>query len=595
MQPVTEKSWRRRGGDDCAAEELTRAGIDPLLARLLSNRGIVDPVEAGAFLTPTLASLHDPLLLSGMASAVERLAAAQEKGERVCVHGDYDVDGVTSVAVLLSFFRAVGIDAFPYIPKRLTEGYGLSRHGVEAAVAAGASVLVTADCGITSVAEAALCREAGIDLIITDHHAPPDVLPDAFATVNPLLPGCTFPFKSLAGVGVAFNLVIALRALLRRRGLFATRPEPDLKSYLDLVALGTVADVVPLVGENRVLVSYGLKELGSGRRIGVEALKDVAGVTGEVTCGAVGFRLAPRLNAAGRLEDAALGLELLLCPEPARARTIAKELDDANAERQALEKATIDEARAMLSAGACRGRKSIVLASPEWHPGVIGIVASRMVEIFHRPAILFAIEDGTGRGSGRSIARFHLLEAIKSCADHLLRFGGHSHAAGLSIAEEELERFAASFDAAADTMLDEEALTPQLLYDAELDADEIDEELPQLLAKLKPFGMGNPEPLFLLRDARVADARVLRGGHLKLALAAGGRRFDAIAFGLAEKGEGVQRPIDVLFSAGINVWNGKTSLQLIVKDLRPAEQDARSLTELPQVAAETHLTEASLR
>ncbi|UFS70530.1 single-stranded-DNA-specific exonuclease RecJ [Geomonas sp. RF6] len=595
MQPITERSWRVRGGDEGCAERLAPSGIPPLLARLLSNRGITDPSEANGFLNPTLSSLHDPLLLSGMEAAVVRLADALAGGEKVCVHGDYDVDGVTSVAVLLSFFRAVGLDAFPYIPKRLSEGYGLSHQGVEAARSAGATVLVTADCGITSVAEARLCREAGIDLIITDHHSPGEDLPDSFATVNPLLPGCAFPFKSLAGVGVAFNLVMALRALLRRRGVFANRPEPDIRGYLDLVALGTVADVVPLVGENRVLVSYGLKELSASRRVGVQALKEVAGVTGEVSCGSVGFRLAPRINAAGRLEDAALGLELLLCEDPERARAIAKDLDDSNAERQAIERATIEEARAMLSAGACRGRKSIVLASSDWHPGVIGIVASRMVEIFHRPAILFALEDGTGRGSGRSISRFHLLDAIRSCADHLLRFGGHSHAAGLSIAEEELDRFALSFDEAAARVLDEEALTPQTLYDAELSAAAIDEDLPGLLARMKPFGMGNPEPLFLLREARVVDRRPIRGGHLKLTLSSGGRRFDAVGFGLAEKGEVVGEVVDLLFSPGINVWNGKSSLQLVLKDVRPAGSGKEAFPNLPQPAAESLLTEASLR
>jgi single-stranded-DNA-specific exonuclease len=569
MQPITERNWRQRQADPEALEALRLSGLSDLLARLLANRGVCDPQAAQAYLNPVLASLNDPFLLSGMEEGVERLCLAISRGERVCVHGDYDVDGVSSVALLLSFFRAVGLDCFSYIPKRLTEGYGLSPHGVNAAFRQGASVLVTVDCGISSVAEALLCREASVDLIITDHHTPPDILPDAFAIINPLLPGCRFPFKSLAGVGVAFNLVIALRGRLRARGGFPAG-EPDLKQYLDLVALGTVADVVPLLGANRVLVGYGLKELSASSRPGVLALKEVAGVSGEVGCGAVGFRLAPRINAAGRLEDASLGLELLLTPDRLKAKEIAAALDDSNTERQALERATLEEARSMLEEGACRGRKSIVLGSELWHPGVIGIVASRIAELFHRPVILFALEGGTGRGSGRSISRFHLLDAIKSCAGHLLRYGGHSHAAGLSIAQEELEQFALSFDRAACGALDAEALIPSTPYDAELSAQEIGVALPQELERMKPFGMGNPEPLFLLKGATVSGSRVLKGGHLKLQLACGGRSFEAIGFGLAEKEVGQGR-IDLLFSPGINVWNGKSSLQLIVKDLRPEE------------------------
>ncbi|GFO60357.1 single-stranded-DNA-specific exonuclease RecJ [Geomonas silvestris] len=566
MQPITQRTWREREADPAALEALSRAGFAPLTARLIANRGIGDPDAAGSYLSPTLNNLHDPQLLKGVAESAERLESALERGERVCVHGDYDVDGVTSTALLISFFRSVGIDCFHYIPKRLSEGYGLSEQGVRAACDRGARILITVDCGITALAEAELCRELGIDLIVTDHHSPPERLPDAFAIVNPLLPDCRYPFKSLAGVGVAFHLLIALRARLRAAGRFGAG-QPDLRDYLDLVALGTIADVVPLLGVNRILASYGLKQLGTANRPGIQALKEVAGVTGEVGCGAVGFRLAPRINAAGRLEDAALGLELLLTEDPVRAREIARALDEANAERQALERATLEEARSMLDEGACRGRKSIVLGSELWHPGVIGIVASRIAELFHRPVILFAFEDGTGRGSGRSISRFHLLDAIKSCAGHLLRYGGHSHAAGLSIAQEELERFALKFDEAASSVLDGDALVPCISYDAEIGAGEITESLVEELERMRPFGMANPEPLFLVRGAAVSSSRVLKGGHLKLQISLGGRSFDAIGFGLAEK-EVTGGRVDLLCTPGINVWNGKSSLQLTVKDLR---------------------------
>ncbi|WP_224962274.1 single-stranded-DNA-specific exonuclease RecJ [Geomonas subterranea] len=567
MKPVTHRSWRAREADAGTVDALAGSGVNPLLARLLAHRGVCAPDDAEAYLNPVLSRLQDPTALAGMPQAVSRLVRALKTGERVCVHGDYDVDGVTSCAVLISFFQRIGLDCCHYIPKRLTEGYGLSGQGVQGAKRAGATVLVTVDCGITAVAEAKLCREAGIDLIVTDHHSPGEELPDACAVINPLQPSCSFPFKSLAGVGVAFHLVVALRSRLRADGFFPPGGEPDLREYLDLVALGTIADVVPLLGINRVLVSYGLKQLCAGTRVGIEALKEVAGVTGEVGCGAVGFRLAPRINAAGRLEDASLGLELLLCRDPRRAKEIARELDEANAERQALERATFEEARAMLEQGACSGRKSIVLGSELWHPGVIGIVASRIVELFHRPVILFAFDGETGRGSGRSISRFHLLDAIKECADHLLRFGGHSHAAGLSIAQDELERFALRFDEAAQEALDADALTPTLAYDLELGSGEITAELVRQLEQMKPFGMGNPEPLFVLKGAEVLESRVLKGGHLKLRVGLGGKTFDAIGFGLAEAGVPQER-VDLLFSPGINVWNGRSSLQLTVKDLR---------------------------
>ena len=568
MQPIPDRSWRKRQADPETVGRLRDSGVAPLLAELLANRGVCEPQAASAYLDPTLSTLHDPLLMTGMQAGVDRLCLALSRGERGLVHGDYDVDGVSSVALLITFFRAVGLDCCYYIPKRLTEGYGLSARGVDAAAKGGATVLVTVDCGITSLAEALLCRQAGIDLIVTDHHAPAEQLPDAYAVINPLQPGCLFPFKSLAGAGGAFHLVIALRAALRARGLFLSQlAEPDLREYLDLVALGTVADVVPLLGANRVLVSYGLKRLSVTPRIGVQALKKVAGVPDEVGCGAVGFRLAPRLNAAGRLEDAALGLELLLSSDGARAGAVATALDESNAQRQAIERATLEEARAMLEEGACRGRKSIVLGSELWHPGVVGIVASRIAELFHRPVILFAFEDGTGKGSGRSISRFHLLDAIRSCAGHLLRYGGHSHAAGLSIAQAELERFALSFDEAAAAALDADALVPTIGYDAELAPAQIVESLPAELARMKPFGMGNPEPVFLLKGAQVTRSRVLTGGHLKLRLSCGGRSFDAIGFGLAEKGVESGR-VDLLFSPGVNVWNGKSTLQLLVKDLR---------------------------
>nr|WP_246559438.1 single-stranded-DNA-specific exonuclease RecJ [Geoanaerobacter pelophilus] len=541
--------------------------LKPDLARVLVNRGITTAAAAAAYLSPSLAGLHEPLLLRDMDRAVARLSQARLNGELVCIYGDYDVDGITSVALLVSFFREVGISVTYHIPRRLEDGYGLSTEGISRIASQGATVVVSVDCGVTAVEEARLAASLGIDLIITDHHTPGDTLPEAYAVINPLRPGCDFPFKGIAGVGVAFNLLMALRRRLREDGLFKHRPEPDLKAYLDLVALGTIADVVPLQDENRILTRIGLKVLETSSRPGITALKEVASVSGEVSCSSVGFRLAPRLNAAGRLEDAALGVELLLSTDLTEARRIAAELDASNAERQAVEKAILQSALQMIAESPeMANRRSIVLASAEWHPGVIGIVASRIVDIFHRPTVLISLEQGSGRGSGRSIPGFHLYQALHACTDHLLRFGGHRQAAGLAIDESALASFVEHFDEVTAGELSEEDLVPELLIDSELCPGDISVDLAEKVAALHPFGMGNPEPLFLVRNLRVADARVLKETHIKLVLQVAGRRLEAIGFGMA--GRTLPECIDIAAQLQINVWNGRANLQLRIKDFR---------------------------
>jgi single-stranded-DNA-specific exonuclease len=571
MQPITERHWRLNEADPAIVDRLAKeAGMPPILARIMAGRGTHAPALAAAFLQPGLGDLADPFLLAGLASAVVRLLQARAAGELVCIYGDYDVDGITAVALLQTFFKAVGMAACFHIPLRLDEGYGLSKDGIDAAARQGARVIVTVDCGITALAEAAYCRELGIDLIITDHHTPGDTLPDACAVINPHQPGCASPFKQLAGVGVAFKLLVGLRARLREAGAFAAGGEPNLREYLDLVALGTVADLVPLTGENRVLVAHGLRELSAGRRVGIRALKQVAGVADPVTCGAVGFRLAPRLNAAGRLDDAALGVELLLCGDPGRAAELAGMLDAGNRERQELEQAILRDALAMVEGDpAMAGRTSIVLASPDWHPGVIGIVASRLVDRFHRPTILIALQDGTGKGSGRSIPAFHLHDALKGCAEHLEKFGGHRQAAGLAVAESTLAAFVTRFDEVAAGLLEPADLTPVLTLDGELQPGEITAELAGQLTQLAPFGMGNPEPVLLVRGMSVAGVRELNGGHLRLTVSRDGCSFTAIGFSLAGRVAPGER-LDLACTPQLNEWRGSTTLQLKIRDLRPA-------------------------
>lgn len=568
MCPVKERLWRLKEYDSAVLQTLAEGGeIPTLVAKLLCVRGIASREEMKKFLSPSLADLSDPFLLKGMDRAVDRLALARQRGETVCIHGDYDVDGVTSVALLLAFLKAVGFQAVYVIPLRLEEGYGLSTEGVDEAARRGATVLITVDCGITSLREAEYCRRQAIDLIVTDHHTPGEILPQAVAVINPLQPGCNAPFRHLAGVGLAFKLALALRSRLRSDGLFASGGEPNLRHYLDLAALGTIADLVPLRGENRIIAAFGLKELNDSGRVGIRALKRVAAVAGPVGCGDVGFRLAPRLNAAGRLDDAKRGVELLLSVDPEESAIIAAELDAANRERQEIEKEILSDALARAQSSVSAGRTAIVIASDGWHPGVIGIVASRVVEAFHRPTILISLQDGVGKGSGRSIPSLHLYDAIAACSEHLLKFGGHRQAAGLTVDEETLEAFITSFDDVVAGRLTEDDLTPVLHVDAELTPREISPELVRLTNSLRPFGMGNPEPLFMLRGVTVVQARVLKDTHLKLKLKADGRQFEAIGFGMAGKGldSGL---VDIAFVPELNVWNGRESLQLRLKDIR---------------------------
>ena len=572
MEAITSRHWQSRQSDLSPAA-ITQLASDlrlaPLTARVLALRGMASPEAASAFMQSSLASLPDPFLLPGMSRAVQRLAAAIEGGERIAVHGDYDVDGITGTALLAETLRLLGAEVECHIPLRLRDGYGLSGDALRQAAAGGAKVALSVDCGVSAVAEARLALELGLDLIVTDHHQPPDPLPAVFAIVNPHLPENRFPFRDLAGVGVAFLLLVALRKTLRERGCFSARPEPDLRRGLDLVALGTIADVVPLQGVNRILVRAGLNSMNNSDRPGLRALKEVAAVS-EVSCGNVAFRLAPRLNAAGRLEDALLGVELLLESSSERSLPMARLLDDFNRERQEIEQEAFRQAVARLEAEKGAGRYSIVLADSRWHPGVIGIVASRLVERYHRPAVLIALENGQGKGSARSIPGFHLYQSLERCRQHLVGFGGHAFAAGLSIAEEEVDVFAAAFEAVAQECLSEGDLQPRVLHDGEILLEELSESAVRQLAELAPFGMGNPEPSFLARGGRAQQVQTVGGKHLRFTLRQGGYSLPCIAFGMAERQQDLVGELDLLFTPVLNEWRGKVSVQLRLKDFRPA-------------------------
>ncbi|WP_299285436.1 single-stranded-DNA-specific exonuclease RecJ [Thermoflexus sp.] len=543
------------------------AGWPPLLQDLLYHRGITSAAEAAAF-QRRAGTAGDPFRMKGMIEALDRLERAIRQEEPIAVYGDYDVDGVTATAMLVQALQALGARVRPYIPHRETEGYGLNGEALRGLAAAGVRVVISVDCGARAVAEAGLARELGLELILTDHHLPGPVLPPALL-INPRQPECPYPFKDLAGVGVAFRLVQALKAQ-HPRAPFS--PE----DFLDLVALGTVADMVPLLGENRGLVAEGLERLRDPARPGLRALCEVAGLEpSRVDPWAISFILAPRLNAAGRLEHAQAAYRLLTTSDPAEARAIAEELDRQNRERQALTQATEEAARALAIPGETVPWL-LFAASEAFRPGVVGLAAGRLAEAFYRPAVIVSLMGEEGRGSARSIPEFHITQALDACADLLIRHGGHAAAAGFVVRRENLERLRDRLMELAAQALSARELQPALIVEAVLSLQEVNWQLYEWIASLEPYGYGNPAPRFLCRNAIVRQARTVGndGQHLRmvLTLPEGGPVWDAIAFRQGDRAAEA-RPgtrLDLVFELRAERWNGEPRLTLHVEDFAPA-------------------------
>lgn len=570
----TGRRWKVREPKLTLQKALSESlNISPLICQILINRGISDAEQVARFLSSTLSDLRSPLEMKGMKEGVERVIYAVNKKEKIAIFGDYDVDGITATSILFLFLRSAGANVTYYIPERLKEGYGLNPDAVRKLSETEVTLLITVDCGISSKHEVALAKELGMDAIITDHHEIPDELPAAYAIINPKQPDCPFPFKHLAGVGVAFNMIIALRAALRDAGFWKTDEVPNLREYLDLVALGTVADVVPLVDENRIFVKYGLIELTESKKAGIIALKDVSGLKETaITSDLVGYRLAPRINAAGRVGKGEDGVRLLTSDNYAEALEIAKILDEGNKERQGLEEQIISEVRAMLDVQpSIINRRTIVLASEGWHPGVIGIVASRIADSFYKPTVLIAVKDGIGKGSARSIHAFMLYEGLKECSHLLEAFGGHDYAAGLTLKTGNIEKFRQEFERVASEKLSDADMIPEIVVDAGLDLKDVTEELVNELEKLAPFGEANREPLLCSNGLGVADCRVVGNNHLKLKVRQNDTTCDAIGFGMGNLDISRGVSLDTAFVPQINVWNGIKSIQLKLKDLKLSE------------------------
>jgi single-stranded-DNA-specific exonuclease len=540
------------------------------IANLLLIRKFSDPEDAKKFLRPRREQLHDALLLKGAEKAVERLARAAEEHETVMVHGDYDVDGICSTTILTKTLRTFGADAIPFIPNRITDGYDLSEAGVRKAIELKASVVVTCDCGTSAVEPVAALCAAGIDVIVTDHHLPGKALPECLAVLNPKQVDCGYPDKELAAVAVAFKLALALAKRLGQKDNFIWR-------MLDLVALATVADVAKLNGENRVLVSYGLRMLAESDNIGLRAMIRAAGLDAKpITAGRVGYILGPRLNAAGRIGSALDGVKLLMSESIDEANSIARKLEELNAQRQEKDRAVLAQAREMVAELDLDKTFGIVLAREGWHPGVIGIVASRLVEEFGRPVILIALEGGTGKGSGRGIPggtpQFDLHKALGESSDLLIRYGGHKAAAGITIASENVDAFARRFNEVAMSMLDIEDFTPEVRIDLEVAIDRVDEKLEKMLRHFEPFGIGNPTPVLVARGVRLAAPPKLVGKDgIRLRLSTGTGELEAIGWGMASRIAefDVSVPMDIAFRLESDEYRGYNRLQARISDVIP--------------------------
>jgi single-stranded-DNA-specific exonuclease len=539
------------------------------LCRLLAARGLADIDIAKSYLRPRLDQLHDPCLMLDLERAVDRLERAIGNGEQVLVHGDYDVDGICSTTLMTRTLRMLGGKVTPFIPRRIEDGYDLGAAGVEAALRVGARVVLTCDCGTSAHEPVRALQDAGIDVIISDHHLPGgEALPAAYAVLNPKRPGCTSPDRDLAAVGVAFKLALAL---VRRRGA----SENAIYRMLDLVALATIADIAPLRGENRVLARYGLKMLNETQNVGLRALIRAAGLGGKpITAGRVGFILAPRLNAVGRLGHAIRGVELLLSEDEHAANATARDLEELNARRQEVDRATLVRARELLSSLDLDETYGIVLAEEGWHPGVIGIVASRIVEEFGRPTVLVSLDGSDGKGSGRSIPAFDLHGGLSKCRDLLVRFGGHRSAAGVTIARDRVPEFAERFNAVAREQLTPDDLTPELRTDLEVSLGELTLPLESLLRHIEPCGIGNPSPVLVARQVTVAAPPRIVGReheHLKLRLTdASGAQIEALGWGMASRASEAElgSVLDVAFRLESDEWNGERRLQARLADFR---------------------------
>lgn len=547
--------------------------ISTVLAQLLVDRGITNFFDAKNYFRPSIEGLHDPFLMNGMEEASLRVISAITSNEKICVYGDYDVDGTCSAALMYMFLKELGANAMVYIPQRLTEGYGMSVESIDQLHAQSVNLIISVDCGITAVEEVAHANSLGIDTVICDHHQPKEVLPDAHAILDPIKPGCDYPFKFLSGAGVAFKLACAVGDRIGNHDI--------AMKYLDLVALAGAADIVSLTDENRILVREGLDRINSNPRPGIKALINIARmVPGDLSAGQIVFTIAPRVNAVGRMGDAIRAVELFCTDDEQEAIRLANVLESENLERRKIDEATFSHTIELVEDKVdLENDRGLVMHNDAWHPGVIGIVASRLVEKYNRPAVMLSTIDGVAKGSARSISGFNIYEALEQCEDLLLQFGGHKAAAGLAIEVDKIPEFRRRFNAILATKMTEDDILPEITVDCKVHFSEITPKFLRILNQLAPFGPGNMRPVFMAEDISLVYApRIVGTNHIITCLRQNGndKVFDSIGFNLGSFAEHIDKDknlVDIVFTIEKIIKEGKTFPQLRLKDIRVKENN----------------------
>ena len=565
-----EKRWQITESDPAKVQALHGSlKISPVICQMLIQRGIETYEAAKNYFRPQLSQLHDAWLMKDMEKATARIFRAFDQREKILVFGDYDVDGTTSVATLFQFLQKIYHSHLLdfYIPHRYREGYGVSKAGIDLAYKRGFSLIISVDCGIKSVELVAYAKTLGIDFIICDHHLPDIILPPATAILNPKQPDCAYPYKELCGCGVVFKLITAMSQQL---GL----PEEDHLCYLDLVATAIAADIVPITGENRILAHFGLKKVNENPNNGIKALAHLSAIKKELHIGSLVFMIAPRVNAAGRMDDARKAVQMFIAPSYEEALGFAEMLHSDNTDRKEADSNITGEALAMIEGNETLiGRKSTVVFQPHWHKGVVGIVASRLIEKYYRPTIVLTQSGEVVAGSARSVSGFNLYEAIHACREHLLGYGGHFAAAGMTMLPEQVDLFIAKFEEIVSTTIQPHLLIPQINVDGVVRFKELNNTFYHVMSQMEPFGPENARPILLAKSVFDSGySKIVKEHHIKFSLKQDGLSFSGIGFNLAEKFSLVQskKPIDILFTLDENEWNGEKNLQLKVIDLRPA-------------------------
>jgi len=567
--PITR--WRLSEVDSAIQEKLSSEfGLSPIVSQILTSRDILEIDDARRFLSPSLTDLHNPYLMKDMRKGVNRLVKAIRNRESIVIYGDYDADGITSVVILLKFLRRIDPSVSYHIPDRIGEGYSLNRTAIDRFKTQGISLIVTVDCGISDADEVAYAKGLGIDTIILDHHEVPPSLPNAAAVINPHRTDCPFPFKDMAAVGIAFNFLIALRGVLREEGFWNSSTYPNLRQYLDLVALGTIGDISPLIDENRILAKIGLDLITEGRSTGIRALKEVCGIDSQVVDSTkASYNLIPRINAAGRIASPRDAVNLLMTEDMETALTLARQLDVYNRRRQDIEREILGEIlKEIEDTMDPKNSRSLVFASSRWHPRVIGIVASRLVDRYYRPAILISLKDGIGKGSGRSIADFDIYRGLQRCDSLLLSYGGHRFAAGISIREEHIPDFRTLLESVIQEETRASDMVSQTIIDAECRLQDITHNLLSQIETLAPYGARNPEPILCVRNVNVLSPSVVGNNHLRMRISSSGTNCNSIWFSKGHYLETITGlPVDIAFTPQINTWGGISDIQLKMHDV----------------------------